>query len=159
MPESPTYPKKLFYRIQEVADIVGVEPYVLRYWETKFPMLKPEKDGNDQRRYRQKDIELLLRIRALLYEEKYTIAGAVERLQTERASGSGLHRVERAAPAPPAPADGPEEAGAGDLFAGEEAEPGAGPELDPEKLARIRRVKEELGLMKRELEQWRDELG
>lgn len=78
-----TYPKKLFYRINEVAEIVGVEAYVLRYWETKFPMLKPERYGNDERRYRSKDIDLLLRIRRLLYDEKYTIAGAVERLRKD----------------------------------------------------------------------------
>ncbi len=78
-----SYPKKLFYKINEVADIVGVEAYVLRYWETKFPMLKPERYGNDERRYRSRDIDLLLRIRHLLYEEKYTIAGAVERIRKD----------------------------------------------------------------------------
>lgn len=77
------YPKKLFYKINEVAEIVGVEAYVLRYWETKFPMLKPERYGNDERRYRAKDIDLLLRVRRLLYDEKYTIAGAVERVRKD----------------------------------------------------------------------------
>lgn len=77
-------PNKLFHRINEVADILGVEAYVLRYWETRFPMLKPERFGNDERRYRRKDIELLLRIRGLLYEEKFTIAGAVEQLRKGR---------------------------------------------------------------------------
>lgn len=81
----PAFPRKLFYKINEVADIVGVEPYVLRYWETKFPMLKPERYGNDERRYRAKDIELLLRMRSLLYEEKFTIAGAVERIRKDPA--------------------------------------------------------------------------
>lgn len=77
------FPKKLFYKINEVAEIVGVEAYVLRYWETKFPMLKPERYGNDERRYRRGDVELLLRIRQLLYTEKFTIAGAVERLKKD----------------------------------------------------------------------------
>ncbi|MBI5154426.1 MerR family transcriptional regulator, partial [Candidatus Poribacteria bacterium] len=102
MTTKPAYPKKLFYRIQEVANIVGVEAYVLRYWETKFPMLKPEKDGSDQRRYRQKDIEVLLRIRQLLHVEKYTIAGAVEKLREER-SGRPLSAERRAIPPRPQP--------------------------------------------------------
>lgn len=84
MSERPAFPRKLFYRIQEASDIVGVEPYVLRYWETRFPQLKPERFGNDQRRYRQTDIELLLYIRDLLYDEKYTIEGAIERLQRDQ---------------------------------------------------------------------------
>lgn len=71
-----TYPKKLFYRIQEVSEIVGVEPYVLRYWETRFPEAAPEKDDSDQRRYRQEQVERLLRVRELLYDDKYTIAVA-----------------------------------------------------------------------------------
>ena len=74
------FPRKLFYRINEVAEIVGVEAYVLRYWETRFPMLKPERMGNDERRYRQKDVEILLQIRQLLHREKFTIAGAVEKM-------------------------------------------------------------------------------
>jgi DNA-binding transcriptional MerR regulator len=80
----PDFPKKLFYKINEVASIAGVEAYVLRYWETKFPTLAPEKDENDQRRYRQKDIELVFYIKHLLYGEKYTIAGAVEVLKQEK---------------------------------------------------------------------------
>lgn len=93
MAQKPAYPRKLFYRINEAATIIGVEPYVLRYWETRFPMLKPERFGNDQRRYRQSDIELLLSIRDLLYVEKFTIEGAIERLKREReaeAAGESL---------------------------------------------------------------------
>lgn len=78
-------PRKLFYRIQEVAAILGVEAYVLRYWETRFPMVKPERFGNDERRYRQRDVEILLRIQRLLHHEKFTIAGAVEKLKQELA--------------------------------------------------------------------------
>jgi DNA-binding transcriptional MerR regulator len=80
-PES--IPDKLFYRIHEVAEIVGVQPYVLRYWETRFPMLRPERFGNDERRYRRKDLHLLLRIRHLLYDERFTIAGAVDRIKRD----------------------------------------------------------------------------
>jgi DNA-binding transcriptional MerR regulator len=75
-------PEKLFYRINEVSNITQIKPYVLRYWETEFPMLAPEKDENDQRRYRKADIELILQIKRLLYTEKFTIAGARKQLRT-----------------------------------------------------------------------------
>ena len=73
-------PKKLYYKIREVCEILGVEAHVLRYWETEFPALAPPKNRSGQRTYRPKDIELLLRIRKLLYEEGFTIAGARKRL-------------------------------------------------------------------------------
>ncbi len=79
--EQIQYPEKLFYRINEVATITQVKPYVLRYWETEFPMLSPEKDENDQRRYRKSDIDLIVGIKHLLYTEKFTIAGARKRLR------------------------------------------------------------------------------
>ena len=75
-------PEKLFYRINEVSSVTQIKPYVLRYWETEFPMLAPEKDENDQRRYRRGDIELILEIKRLLYTEKFTIAGARKQLRT-----------------------------------------------------------------------------
>src|SRR5690606_8168336 len=78
----------LFYRINEVSTITQVKPYVLRYWETEFPMLSPEKDENDQRRYRKSDIELILGIKHLLYTEKFTIAGARKQLRQGRADAS-----------------------------------------------------------------------
>ena len=69
-------PKKLYYKIREVCEIVGVEAHVLRFWETEFPTLAPPKSKNGQRTYRSRDIELILEIRKLLYEDGYTIAGA-----------------------------------------------------------------------------------
>jgi DNA-binding transcriptional MerR regulator len=72
--------KKLYYKIREVCEIVGVESHVLRFWETEFPTLSPPKSKSGQRTYRPKDIELLLQIRKLLYEEGFTIAGARKRL-------------------------------------------------------------------------------
>ncbi|MFP4382365.1 MAG: MerR family transcriptional regulator [Candidatus Sumerlaeia bacterium] len=75
-PAIPTYAKKLFYRIQEVSEITDLKPHVLRYWETEFKQLSPEKDKNDQRRYRQHDIDLIFTIKDLLYRQKFTIAGA-----------------------------------------------------------------------------------
>lgn len=73
-------PEKLFYKIGEVSRITGVEAYVLRYWETEFPFLKPRKSRSGQRVYIKKDIELINRIKKLLYEEKYTIQGVRKKL-------------------------------------------------------------------------------
>ncbi|MFZ5907230.1 MAG: MerR family transcriptional regulator [Nitrospirota bacterium] len=75
-----TFPDKLFYKIGEVSKIVGVEPYVLRYWETEFSFLKPRKNKSGQRVYIKKDVELLLTIKKLLYQERYTIEGVRKRL-------------------------------------------------------------------------------
>jgi DNA-binding transcriptional MerR regulator len=74
-------PEKPYFKIGEVARICGVEPYVLRYWETEFRSLRPQKTPSHQRLYRRKDVELLLQIRHLLYEERFTIAGARGRLR------------------------------------------------------------------------------
>lgn len=79
--EQPELPNKLYFRIGEVARIVGVKPYVLRYWETEFPILKPGKTPSRHRLYRQRDVELLLEIKHLLYEEGFTIAGAKKQLK------------------------------------------------------------------------------
>jgi DNA-binding transcriptional MerR regulator len=75
-----SFPDKLFYKIGEVSKIVGVEPYVLRYWETEFTFLKPRKNRSGQRVYIKKDVELLLEIKQLLYQERYTIEGVRKRL-------------------------------------------------------------------------------
>ena len=93
VPVNPNYPRKLFYRIQEAAQIAGVKPHVLRYWETEFPELNPEKDRNDQRRYRQADVDLILQIRSLLYDQKFTIAGARQKVRELRdAARPAKHR-------------------------------------------------------------------
>jgi len=76
-------PSKVFYRVGEVGQLVGVESYVLRYWEKMFPQLKPEKDETGQRVYTKSDIDVILRIKNLLYEERYTIDGARKRLKEE----------------------------------------------------------------------------
>ena len=73
-------PKKLYYKIGEVCEIVGVEPHVLRYWESEFSRLSPPKNKSGQRTYRPKDIVLLLQIRKLLYDDGFTIAGAKKQL-------------------------------------------------------------------------------
>jgi DNA-binding transcriptional MerR regulator len=80
-------PQKLYFRIGEVCDLIKVQPHVLRYWETEFPMLAPQKNPAGQRSYRRKDVEMVMRIRDLLYEEKFTIAGARKRLAEEYKKG------------------------------------------------------------------------
>jgi DNA-binding transcriptional MerR regulator len=77
----PEIPNKLFFRIGEVSQLVGVEAYVLRYWESEFPGLSPRKSSSGQRMFRRKDVELLLRIKHLLYAQKFTIEGARKALQ------------------------------------------------------------------------------
>lgn len=80
-PGSPEIPDKLYFKIGEVSELLGVEPYVLRYWETEFRALSPKKSGTGHRLYRRKDVELLLRIKHLLYEKRFTIEGARQSLQ------------------------------------------------------------------------------
>jgi len=76
-------PNKLFFKIGEVCEITDTQPYVLRYWESEFPALAPAKNSSGQRIYRRRDIETVLRIKELLYQEGFTIAGAKKRLETE----------------------------------------------------------------------------
>jgi DNA-binding transcriptional MerR regulator len=81
--DTPEIPDKLYFRIGEVAGLLAVEPYVLRYWETEFPSLAPKKSGTGHRLYRRKDVELLLKIKHLLYEKRYTIEGARQSLHQD----------------------------------------------------------------------------
>jgi DNA-binding transcriptional MerR regulator len=76
-------PQKLYYRIGEVADIAGVKPHVLRYWESEFGFLSPAKNEGNQRLYTQKDLEKVLAIRKLLYQDRFTIAGVKKRFREE----------------------------------------------------------------------------
>ncbi|MCA9774385.1 MAG: MerR family transcriptional regulator, partial [Myxococcales bacterium] len=93
-------PDKLYFRIGEVSDITGVQPHVLRYWESEFDLVAPQKSKSNQRLYRRKDVELILEIKRLLYDEKFTIAGA--RLRLGQRPG---REVKRPAPAPVVVAD------------------------------------------------------
>lgn len=91
-----TLPNKLYFRIGEVATLLDIKPYVLRYWETEFPEIRPSKSKSGQRLYKKRDVEQLLMIRDLLYEERFTIDGARKRLKEivreggEMSSGSDL---------------------------------------------------------------------
>ena len=81
MTPPPELPDKLYFKIGEVAKLVGVKPYVLRYWESEFSIVKPGKTTSRHRLYRRKDVETLLEIRRLLHVERYTIEGAKRRLR------------------------------------------------------------------------------
>jgi DNA-binding transcriptional MerR regulator len=86
-------PEKLFFKIGEVCELAGVQAHVLRYWESEFPMLAPQKNRAGQRVYRKRDVEMALRIKDLLYEDQYTIAGAKKRLAHELRGGGKLKVV------------------------------------------------------------------
>ncbi len=86
---SDTIPDKSYFRIGEVSKILGVEPYVVRYWESEFKTVKPVRTRSDQRLYREKDVDELLTIRDLLYKEMFTIAGAKKRLAQMKRETSG----------------------------------------------------------------------
>jgi DNA-binding transcriptional MerR regulator len=79
--------KRLYYKIGEACKELGIQPYVLRYWETEFPALAPSKSRSGQRVYSEKELEIIRRIKQLLYEEGYTIAGAKKKLDAELAGG------------------------------------------------------------------------
>ena len=87
-------PEKLFFKIGEVCELAGVQAHVLRYWESEFPMLAPQKNRAGQRVYRKRDVEMALRIKELLYEDQYTIAGAKKRLSHELRGGGRLKAVD-----------------------------------------------------------------
>jgi DNA-binding transcriptional MerR regulator len=86
-------PEKLFFKIGEVCDITGIQAHVLRYWESEFPMLAPQKNRAGQRTYRKRDVEMVLRIKELLYEDQYTIAGAKKKLTSDIRGTSKLKVV------------------------------------------------------------------
>lgn len=97
----PEIPDKNFYKIGEVALITGLEPYVLRYWETEFKEIRPVRARSKQRLYRREDVDTILKIKRLLHEEKYTIAGAKRKLVEDKKSPP--EPAEAAAPEGPPP--------------------------------------------------------
>src|SRR5580704_19164755 len=112
--DSPDIPDRLYFKIGDVARICAVEPYVLRFWETQFPQLKPNKSGTGQRLYRRREVELALEIKRLVHGEGYTISGARQALE-------GAHRRSRPEPAPTRSTD--------------ESQPAAKPAKAPEAVA------------------------
>ena len=96
----PQIPEKLFFKIGEVCELAGVQAHVLRYWETEFPTLAPQKNRAGQRTYRRRDVEMALRIKQLLYDEQYTIAGAKKKLASELRGGPVRDNSETERPKP-----------------------------------------------------------
>ena len=98
---SPAYaiPEKLFFKIGEVCELTDIQAHVLRYWESEFPMLAPQKNPAGQRTYRKRDVEIVMRIKELLYDEQYTTAGAKKKLASEL---RGVSKLRVVAPEPPA---------------------------------------------------------
>ena len=99
--EPVVIPEKIYFKIGEVCELVGVQAHVLRYWETEFPMLSPQKNKSGQRSYRRRDVEIALRIKQLLYVEMFTIAGAKKKLQSEHRGGAKAKEAAQARPAVP----------------------------------------------------------
>lgn len=96
--ETVIIPEKLFFKIGEVCELVGVQAHVLRYWESEFSTLSPQKNKSGQRSYRRRDVEIALRIKQLLYNEMFTIAGAKKKLQLEHREGNKPKPVAPAEP-------------------------------------------------------------
>ena len=102
-------PNKLFFKIGEVCEITDTQPYVLRYWESEFQALAPAKNSSGQRIYRRRDIETVLRIKQLLYDEGFTIAGAKKRLESEAGGRAPTPRSQAAEAAAEAAPEVPED--------------------------------------------------
>ena len=79
--KSEALPDKLYFKIGEVSTLTGVEPYILRYWESEFKLIKPYRTKTNQRLYRKKDVESIIKIKKMLYEQKFTIAGAKKKIK------------------------------------------------------------------------------
>jgi DNA-binding transcriptional MerR regulator len=101
--EKPKIPDKLFFKIGEVAAIADTKPHVLRYWETEFGILRPVKNASGQRVYRRRDVEVVLEIKRLLHQERFTIAGAKKRLGGRRSVKPEVLAVEEQPVLSPAP--------------------------------------------------------
>ena len=144
--------EKLFYSIGEVSDKTGVEPYVLRYWEAEFKPLHPSKRSSGQRTYQKKDIETILAIKKLLYEDLYTIAGARKKLREEKTHEAGKEHA-----MPPAAQASPALAVAADAAPEPERAPAPAPitieriQKDEESLHLLREIRAELQALQEEL--------
>jgi DNA-binding transcriptional MerR regulator len=104
-PEPTVIPDKLYFRIGDVARLCDVPAYVLRFWETEFPQLKPNKGGTGQRLYRKRDVEMALRIKSLLYDQGYTISGARQVFLSESKTKEAPEIAAHASPTQPQPAE------------------------------------------------------
>ena len=152
-------PEKLFFKIGEVCDITEVQAHVLRYWESEFPMLAPQKNRAGQRTYRKRDVEMVLRIKELLYEDQYTIAGAKKKLTSEirgasklkvvtpeMAAAAAAEQAETQQPQQPAPASAPQQFAAPPTYASDGEVAPREPEypVTDERRAALRRLREQM---------------
>jgi DNA-binding transcriptional MerR regulator len=96
--DSPSIPDRLYFKIGDVARICQVETYVLRFWETQFPQLKPNKSGTGQRLYRRRDVELVLKIKQLVHAEGYTLSGARQALEQQHRRPTSKHNPKSSLP-------------------------------------------------------------
>ena len=106
--EEPQIPEKLYFKIGEVSKILGVKPYVLRYWETEFKEIGPIKSRSNQRLYRRKDVQALLAIKQLLYQDGFTISGARKKVKELMKNGNGASSKPSKKKAPSIPKKVPE---------------------------------------------------
>jgi DNA-binding transcriptional MerR regulator len=145
MAAKPRVQKRLYYKIGEACKALGIQPYVLRYWETEFPALTPSKSRSGQRVYSEKELEVIRRIKELLYDEGYTIAGAKKKLEGELASGSlGEPEGEEEAEETAGEAEAPEAAPAAPpkpRAAAPAARPAAPAALDTDGAERVQRLR------------------
>jgi DNA-binding transcriptional MerR regulator len=143
---SAAIPEKLFFKIGEVCELAGVQAHVLRYWETEFPMLAPQKNRAGQRTYRRRDVEMALRIKELLYDEQYTIAGAKKKLASELRGGSVRESEPAGGTKPPARSLKPPPSLAARFSSSptKPAPPSSSAPLDKDQRAALRQVAKEL---------------
>jgi len=90
IPMTTQIPEKLYFKIGEVSELTGIEPYILRYWESEFKLVKPYRTKSNQRLYRKKDVEAILKIKEMLYDKKFTIAGAKKKLKEDTTQAGQL---------------------------------------------------------------------
>ncbi|MDX1979491.1 MAG: MerR family transcriptional regulator [Bryobacteraceae bacterium] len=114
--QTPEIPDKLYFRIGEVSRLAAVKPFVLRFWESEFPQLAPKKSGTGHRLYRRKDVEMVLEIKRLLYDERFTIEGARNFLQNRHAAAPAKAAPKAAGKRQKAVAVAPVTPTQGDLF-------------------------------------------
>ena len=146
---SVAIPEKLFFKIGEVCELAGVQAHVLRYWETEFPTLAPQKNRAGQRTYRRRDVEMALRIKELLYDEQYTIAGAKKKLANELRTGGPVRDSAAAAKAPvrslkPPPSLAGRLSSAATQPAPETSAPQSSDDVNNDSKAELRRIASEL---------------
>ena len=146
---SVAIPEKLFFKIGEVCELAGVQAHVLRYWETEFPTLAPQKNRAGQRTYRRRDVEMALRIKELLYDEQYTIAGAKKKLANELRTGGSARDSAAAAKAPvrslkPPPSLAGRLSSAATQPAPETSAPQSSDDVNNDSKAELRRIASEL---------------